>query len=250
MNHQAYNPSKCLACTSNNLLKHYKINEYQLLKCHDCGFEFVNNIPSVKELSNYYAECYSKNGGFKPKIRIGRKLKYKLFSYYIKYLCRRVKPIKLLDIGCNQGDIQYAVRNDQQFQASGIDFSTEALDFATSIGLNVKYGSLEEQKYQNDTFDFITAFHVIEHLHNPELTMQEIHRVLKTKGFFFAVMPCLSHPKAKINGKKWKYYTPPEHLWYFNINSLKIFSKRMGFKVKFCHCFYHRAHVFLLLQKI
>lgn len=245
----SYKLSSCFACLGSNIIEHYNIDGYQLMKCVSCGFEFVETIPSESDLFKYYQECYLDNGKFKDKVRNRRWLKYKIFSYYIKHLCKNSKTIKLLDIGCNQGDIQYAVNREPKFDAEGIDFSGQAVSFAKTRGLKVSQGRLEDQKYPKETFDFITAYHVIEHTYNPERTMVEIKRILKKGGYFFAVMPCLSHYKAKINGKNWKYYTPPEHLWYFTIDSLREFGNRLGFKIKFCHCIYHRAHVFWLIQK-
>ena len=44
---------------------------------------------------------------------------------------------------------------------------------------------------QNDTYDFVVLTEVLEHLQNPERTLQEIHRVLKPSGKLVASMPFL-----------------------------------------------------------
>ena len=47
---------KCLVCDSDKLkpLKGYYIR-YGLLKCKNCGFVFMENIPTEKELEKHYA---------------------------------------------------------------------------------------------------------------------------------------------------------------------------------------------------
>ncbi len=157
----------------------------------------------------------------------------------------------MLEIGCNQGDFLNSIKNDSAFNSLGIDIDKGALDYAKNhLGLNVKYGTLESLKFDNNKFNCIFASHVIEHLIDPVSTLKEIHRILKPGGIFIAAVPCVSHIKAVINGVKWKYYGPPGHLWYFSRKTFSLYVKKFNFEIIFSSCFYHRAHLKVIARKL
>lgn len=245
----AYTVKRCPACLDSELAEFHEIPPYFLEQCLQCGFVFVKNVPSEHELNEFYKQGYEDEGSFSPKSNIGRKAKYYLFSKYIKRLCREQDKIRLLEIGCGQGDLLSAVAGDDAFEAQGIDLARGPIDYAQSIGLRAQKKSLEEMSFPGGRFDFIVMLHVFEHVHSPEKTINEILRILKPGGYFFAVVPCISHIKAKWAGVKWKYIGPPGHLWYFTTGAFRLFLERHGFEVLKASCFYHRAHVRILARK-
>ena len=233
---------------------YHKIDIYTIERCVSCGFVFVKNIPSDLELFKFYDQGYKeKDGIFRPNIKKGRKLKYWLLSKGIQLVVR--KDIKLLEIGCSQGSLLNAVKNNRHFDAEGIDYAQGAVEYARSIGLKAFQSSLEDMQYpfdsfdSFDSFDFIVALHVLEHVQNLDNTFQEIKRILKKGGYIYIVVPCISHVKAKLAGKKWKYLGPPGHLWHFTAKSFRIFLEQRGFIVKFASCVSLRAHLRILAKK-
>ncbi|MDY6844681.1 MAG: class I SAM-dependent methyltransferase [Thermodesulfobacteriota bacterium] len=245
-----YQNEVCPCCNNNEIVFYHIIDRYEIVKCSLCGFVFVKNVPSDYELFQYYSSSYTDNGIFFPKKRVGRKLKYWIFSRYIKSKFPRGQKISLLEIGCAQGDLLEAVRNDNQIDALGIDYAEAPIEYAKSLGFNVHQQSLTQMNFPDSTFNFIVALHVMEHVNNLEETMAEIRRVLSPGGYFFTVVPCISHLKAKIAGKKWKYLGPPGHLWYFTRKSFRLFLERTGFEVVTNSSFYHRAHLRTLAKNI
>ncbi|HEX42987.1 MAG TPA: methyltransferase domain-containing protein, partial [Phycisphaerales bacterium] len=83
----------------------------------------------------------------------------------------------------------------------------------------------------------------------PAGTLAEALRVLAPGGRLLAVTPCLSHIKARLAGRRWKYFTPPWHLHFFTTRSLRTLLSRIGFEVLACSCLNHRAHVRVLARK-
>jgi len=204
----------------------------------------------VDFLRRFYETAYAdEDKVFKPAGGIGRKLKYWLFSRWIRRYFPKDEVIRTLEIGCGQGDFLKTVKNDPRFDAQGIDFAEAPLKYAASLGLNVEKGDLRSQDFTPNSFDLIISLHVFEHVHDVNAIIEDVSRLLKPNGMLFLVCPCVSHVKAAIAGKSWKYIGPPGHLWYFSTKTLSGFLEKSQFDIVHASCFYHRAHVRILARK-
>ncbi len=92
---------------------------------------------------------------------------------------------KILDIGCGEG-FGIARLADVAQEAIGIDCSGEAIEYASANFKipNLKFIKMDCTKldFDNEAFDLITAFEVIEHLREPEKFLSETVRALKNNG--------------------------------------------------------------------
>jgi 2-polyprenyl-3-methyl-5-hydroxy-6-metoxy-1,4-benzoquinol methylase len=250
MMHVGYTNEFCPVCKSREHAHFHTVRGHDVVRCRDCRFLFTRVVPSDNELHEHYRQKYCNTAGeFRPRTTYHRRLKYQALRYAMRWWCRDVPQIKLLEIGCHQGDLLAAVRNDRKFNAHGIDLAQRPLDYARSQGLSVELTDLESRRFDDNSFDMIVALHVLEHVQNPERLVGEIRRILKPGGKFFAVMPCSGHIKARLAGVNWHYLTPPQHLWYFTPHTLAMFVERMGLSTLFSSNLYHRAHVRILAQK-
>ncbi len=244
----AYTNYACPICGGEGIFWH-KIDIHELNRCVSCGFVYVRNILSVSELANMYEHAYKNNGTYRETIiSRGRKLKYRTLGRLIQFIARQSK-IKLLDIGCGEGRFLEELSHNKHFEAEGIDYSQDTVEYARSKGLKVIQSSLEDIQFPPETFDFMTAFHVIEHVHRLDNTIQEIRRVMKKGGHIWIVVPCISHIKARVAGKKWTYLHPPTHYWFFTTNAMKLLLKKHGFIVKIASCISNRDHLTVLAKK-
>ena len=120
---------------------------------------------------------------------------------YIKYALERycAKDGILLDAGCGNGQFteifikQYGIK-----EVVGVDFSEEMLDVAKeraevkgySQHFKAVKANLEDLRTFNDnTFDIVFHFGVIEHLDNPEKVIKELVRVCKVNGVILINVP-------------------------------------------------------------
>ncbi len=72
-------------------------------------------------------------------------------------------------------------------QANGIDLRTKGYRFAYSR--KVKNADLTDSPFENETFNLVVANHVLEHIPDEEIALQEIHRVLKPGGLAILQVP-------------------------------------------------------------
>lgn len=96
---------------------------------------------------------------------------------------------KALDVGCGNGKTTSSLI-DLGFEVTGIDFSEKAVQSCINqYGNDAEFlvSSATDLPFEDGTFDYITAVHVLEHLAGEELSMavSEFRRVLRPGGFVF-----------------------------------------------------------------
>lgn len=120
----------------------------------------------------------------------GRGLEQK-WTRRAKFIVEKFQPKKTLDIGCSWGQLVYHL-NENGVDAFGIDGSDAALAEANkSIKDKVHKVNLNTDSFPFDdkTFDFITGFYSIEHIHNFEFFTTELKRILKDEGIAWFLTP-------------------------------------------------------------
>jgi len=117
---------------------------------------------------------------------IGKRLIIK--SILERYLLPR-KTCRILDIGCGTGKILEML---QRFgDVSGADTSIAALEFCRKRGMdNLCYLSMEGcLPFLDSSFDFVTAFDVLEHVNDDRGMIREIRRVCNPGGKLLITVP-------------------------------------------------------------
>ena len=219
----------CLLCDSADEQFLFEKNGYKLVRCRKCGLAYINPQPLLAELNEYYQGAYgelyvSSPRKMKSKFRDARR-ELRRFNK----LSKTPKP-KLLDVGCSFG---YLVKTAQDagWEAVGVDPSRHAVDFAqNNFKINVVEGDIFSPHLKNNYFDFITMFDVIEHHLNPLKSLQRAHELLKTGGFLIIGVPDFGHYKANKSKENWGNFIPPEHLFYFNLETIKKMCGLAGFE--------------------
>ena len=94
---------------------------------------------------------------------------------------------RALDLGCGDGrNLVWLAR--QGLDSCGVDISGLALDRARELAVeadvtfSVTKGLLEDLPFDGDSFDFVFASQVLDHVPEPEAILVEAHRVLAPGG--------------------------------------------------------------------
>lgn len=240
----------CLMCGCEKFNRVTNVDEPTVVKCLSCNFVYTIPLPDESSVRDLYENWTDAGDQFQPRGGLGRRLKYRLFANSIKKYFPKHQLIKLLEIGCGQGDLQRAIKHDERIKGVGLDLDKSALNYARSLDLDVREGTLEEQNFLSKTYDCVVAIHVIEHLYNPIKTLSEIYRILTQGGIFIAIVPCVTHIKARINGKRWKYYHAPGHLWHFSPETFRLLLSKVNLQPVSMFSFYNRAHLKTIAKKI
>lgn len=121
------------------------------------------------------------------------------------------ETLRIVDLGCGRGEWLEVLR-DEGLPAIGVDNNEAQAEAAQHLGLNVEIDdAIAWLSRQNDrSFDFISAFHLIEHLEFPVLAhlLKEALRVLKPGGGLLLETP---NPESLIVGA-YKFWFDPTHI--------------------------------------
>ncbi|MBX3255536.1 MAG: class I SAM-dependent methyltransferase [Chitinophagaceae bacterium] len=101
------------------------------------------------------------------------------------------KPLKILNAGCATG------RSSEMLQQYGEVFSVEkdhdvCVFLREKLNMEVWEAGLESLPFDDDFFDVVCVFDVIEHIAEQELAVAELFRVCKPGGFFYCSVPAFS----------------------------------------------------------
>lgn len=118
---------------------------------------------------------------------------------------------RIIDLGCGRGEWLEILR-EQGLEGIGVDTNNAQAEAARALGLHVEiddaiaYLSRQSER----SIDFISAFHLIEHLEFPVLVhlLKECLRVLKPEGRLLLETP---NPQSLIVGA-YKFWFDPTHV--------------------------------------
>jgi len=224
-----------------NIEKKKKI--YNIVK-HRLGYYEIENKPTNKELEDYYAKKYYNTNNEKGLY----KLKYDTEELeYINCYSKRIYEVikdkimgkSFLDIGCGEG---YTLKNfkDYGFNITGIDYSSFGISnhnnslIENFISGNI-YKSIDNLIKKQKKYGLINLQNVLEHVINPINILNKIRELLSNEGILVIRVPndfslLQEHLKNNkyIDSDFW--VAPPDHLSYFNLESLKNICNHCNYK--------------------
>ena len=129
---------------------------------------------------------------------------------------------KILDIGAGVGDFLSVAKKDG-WEIIGVEPSEKAKAIAKNKGVTF-VESLND--LENNSFDVITMWHVLEHVPDLENQIKELKRLIKPSGTIIIAVPNFNSFDAKYYGSFWAAYDVPIHLWHFSKTAIKkLFAK-------------------------
>ena len=147
----------------------------------------------------------------------------------------------MLDVGCGEGRHIFGVMQDYpQMKCVGLDMDKASLNKAeegyqyfesiSNAGAEFIKGSAYSLPFPDESIDLIVCSEVLEHLHEYNDAVVEIHRVLKPGGKFYASVPASWPEKVCWSLSKDYQNQPGGHLRIFNQLELVSEIKESGFK--------------------
>lgn len=222
---------------------------FALVKCTKCELVFTNPRPNKDNISKYYQhDNYISHTNRANNItNVLYKLVRKYTLYHKKQLIQsHTKNRRLLDFGCGPGVFARYMQN-KGYDTVGYEPSTNTeIDAANTVKIHKNLKTLSKE----NKFDIITAWHVLEHVHNLGETIKTLKSLLNKSGLIVIAVPNIDSDDCKHYKKHWAGYDVPRHLYHFNPSSLKILmaKKRFAF-LKSYPMFFDAMYVSILSEK-
>lgn len=216
------NARLCPACGRATGRSRGQKNDFQLLACRSCATLYTAHLPQTNQSQDYDA-YYTPENLTVPAI-IEKRLD-EIVSTFEPYR----KNNRLLDVGFGAGTfLEAAVRS--RWQTFGVEVSRTAVEHVRERGFEVFCGQLGKAAYPDDYFDVIVASELLEHVPDPRDVLEEIVRVLRPGGLFWATTPHGCGISARLLGLGWSVVCPPEHLQLFSVKSIRELLTSGGFR--------------------
>jgi 2-polyprenyl-3-methyl-5-hydroxy-6-metoxy-1,4-benzoquinol methylase len=233
---------KCPVCEADVFSHFLNVTDYFLTKeeftikqCDTCGFRFIDPRPDKNDIGRYYqSDEYISHDAKKPDF-ISRIYKLaRVFSVKNKYnIVRKYAPTgKILDIGCGTGEfLNYC--STRGYEVVGIEPNEKASAFAQKVnGVPACYPNLSDLASAKGSFDCITMWHVLEHVHDLNETLELVKSLLDPAGIFIIAVPNCNSWDAGEYGKFWAAYDVPRHLYHFVGTTLEHLVSNHGFEIR------------------
>ncbi len=170
-----------------------------IVKCKNCGLVYSNPMPVPDNINDHYGtppEEYWKASYFEHDA-----------GYYQNQIMQfkkltEIKPgMKSLDVGAGLGKAMTALKNagfDSYGFEPSVPFYERAISKMNIPADKLQLASLEEAKYEERFFDFITFGAVLEHLYDPSASLQKALIWLKPGGLIHIEVPSSSWLVSRI----------------------------------------------------
>ena len=212
----------CLICNGADIHSLRGYEPHDLVRCRDCGFVFMKQIPTLNELESHYATCaYEKEKGMPEVTRLSYE---KLFDTLDKYRQNN----RILDVGCGEEWI-LEVAMKRGWQAYGTEFSSRAVEICRKKGITMHEGILKPGIFEIPEFDVIISSETIEHINNPREEISNIFKLLRKGGLFYVTTPNFDSYLRRLLKAKFNIIEYPEHLCYYTKSTLNRLLSQTGF---------------------
>jgi 2-polyprenyl-3-methyl-5-hydroxy-6-metoxy-1,4-benzoquinol methylase len=219
------------SCTD-HLVSH---QAFALVECPQCALRITQDVPDEDHIGPYYQSTQYVSHSDTDQGLVN-KLYKTARRFTLAHKRRLVTALPgltgnaLLDVGCGTGAFLHTMAQ-AGWHVHGLEPDPGARAMALDqYGLQVcpadTFFNLKPQSY-----DIITLWHVLEHVHTLQEYMQHLRALLKPGGWLVVAVPNYTSADGRHYGKDWAAYDVPRHLYHFAPKSIRALAAKHGFTV-------------------
>lgn len=208
---------------------------FAVVQCQRCSLRYTNPRPDAATIGQFYPANYQPHRRPRQLSRPMRKW-IPLGALRGRASERRSLPWhgqgRLLDFGCGGGSF-LARMAEQGWKVVGLDASVGAVrEVQEALGLQALVGTLPHPDLERESFDVITMWHSLEHVHDPMLILREANRLLVPGGRLLIAVPNIESWPFQWFRKSWFGLDLPRHLTHFDPRTLRMALEGANFRVE------------------
>jgi SAM-dependent methyltransferase len=210
---------------------------FAVVRCEHCGTAYTNPRPSPATIAPFYPPNYHPH-------RRPRKMRQSrpvgsLRSRLLGRPCLERRgvlpwpgPGRLLDFGCGGGTFLKRMA-DHGWKVTGLDAAVGAVRrVQEELGLMALVGSLPHPDLRPCSFDVVTMWHSLEHVHRPLTILREAFKLLVPGGKLIVAAPNIESLPFYWFGPSWFGLDLPRHLTHLTPKTLTATLQTAGFRVE------------------
>jgi len=227
---------------------------FSIWQCAHCSLRFTQDVPEANEIGRYYkSENYISHSETNKGIVNWLYLRVRKFTLSSKRNFIEgetgIKKGSILDIGAGAGAFLHHMLVNE-WNTEGLEPDKRAIERAKhEYGLHL-HPSSDLFSFQDQSFDAITMWHVLEHVHDLHEYISKIKSICKPGGKIFIAIPNYTSYDAQHYGSSWAAYDVPRHLYHFSPASMQELMKKHGCMIeKMQPMWFDSFYVSLLSEK-
>lgn len=203
--------------------KYFREEFFTVVECDQCGLGFVNPRPTMAEMQKYYPEEYYR----KPPTRSHERYLRRRFTAQASFLNELESGNgrrKILDVGCANGDFPrfMAARG---WEVEGVEISKSSERIAD---FRVHTQEFQDIPVKEPTYDAVTAWAVLEHVHDPMAQFRKASEVVKKGGLFVFLVQNFQSVASRYLFCE----DVPRHLYFFTRETVRQYLEKTGFALE------------------
>ncbi len=200
-------------------------SDIYVLECVECKLVYLSSMEHID--SNHYTGS-GMHGGTKPDINSWLKETKRDDERRHQFLESRIHDKRVLDFGCGVGGF-VEIGSSIAKKIVGIEPEVALQDSFKQRGLII----YKDHYFNNEPWDIITLFHVIEHLIDPVKILKELALLLADEGEIIIETPNANDSLLSLyessSFQNFTYWS--QHLYLFNMDTLRHVVDLAGLRI-------------------
>lgn len=210
--------------------------EFVIWQCEQCTLRFTQDVPDEASIGRYY-----KSPDYISHTNTNKGLLNQLYQKVRNYTLDSkagmiihhtgLQQGKLLDVGCGIGAFLHVMKA-KGWQVEGVEPDEDTRRRARSLFQLSLKDPATLFDFPHASFNAITLWHVLEHVHDLHNYVEQLKLLLKKDGKIFIAVPNYRSLDADIYRLKWAAYDVPRHLYHFTPKAIEVLMHQHGLNVE------------------
>ncbi len=253
--------NNCPVCKSTNITSVLQAKDntvsneiFTIWQCANCALRFTQDVPGNSEIAAYYnSSDYISHSNTSEGFT--NKLYHAVRSFTLrskKNLVEKYASVKkgnLLDVGAGTGAFA-ATMQKAKWNVTALEPDATARTNAKN-NFNIVLQPAEQLfTLKDESFNAITLWHVLEHVHDLHNYIDKFYSLLKKDSVLIIAVPNYTSYDANEYESAWAAYDVPRHLYHFSPQSMKLLLEKHNFRLaKYQPMWFDSYYISLLSEK-
>lgn len=234
--------NSCPVCNSEQIqeqltAKDHTVSQekFSIWQCNVCTARFTQDVPAQDAIGTYYAsENYISHSNTKQGIinNLYHLVRKRTLASKRRLVINETGILKgnILDIGCGTGAFLNTMK-EADWEINGLEPDDIARSKAAELYNIHPQESQKLFELPAATFNAITMWHVLEHVHDLHGYIKQVANLLASNGKLFIAVPNYTSKDAATYKEHWAAYDVPRHLYHFSPQSMEKLLSLHGLKL-------------------